>query len=58
MRFIDSNGIYEKLRDTLDEFPAIFGNSIRAIASEVEKIMRFDNICSISYEGLWTLEHG
>ena len=51
MRFIDSNEIYEKLRDTLDEFPTIFGNSIRAIASEVEKIMRFDNNCSISYEG-------
>ena len=53
MRFTDENhiGIYEKLKETLDEFPVVFGNSIKAIANEVKKIMCFDDSCSISYEG-------
>ncbi|MBN6066417.1 hypothetical protein HYE66_08135 [Aggregatibacter actinomycetemcomitans] len=52
MRFTDYNyEIYESLKTAIDEFPPVFGNSIRAIANEVNKIICFDDSCSISYEG-------
>ncbi|KPN73638.1 hypothetical protein [Neisseria sp. 74A18] len=43
--------IFRNLNKLFDEYTPVFGNSIKYIAKEVKTMMRFEENCSVDYEG-------